>query len=436
MFTFIVAIGSTFVFGLMPALQGTRLDLMAGLKEREGTASKASHLWGRNVIVSGQVALAFVLLIVSGLMLAGFRAQLEQGPGFRTDHLQFMSFDAGIVHYSEPQRDLFYKRLLDQTRQAPGVKSAALSSNVPMNMGGITTIGVVPEGHELKKGENALNILDAVVTPDYFQTMAIPLLSGRTFLNPDTAQSPPVVIVNEQFARHYWPNQDPIGKRIRLNDNAGKQVQVIGVAKISKYIWISESPGDFVYLPFAQNPRFDMTMVAQSPNPNAAELAPVLRQIVQRLDRNMPVFDVRTMQSLYESRAVVTPRLISRTVGAMGLMGLILAVVGLYGVVSYSVNRRSREFGIRMAVGADRWKIVSMVLRHGLVLGTAGLAVGLVAGILAARLMMTSVLFSFPVQIMPFVAISALLLLAVTISAYAPARRAGLIDPMRALRDE
>jgi ABC-type antimicrobial peptide transport system permease subunit len=163
---------------------------------------------------------------------------------------------------------------------------------------------------------------------------------------------------------------------------------------------------------------------------------PVLRQTVQTLDRNMPIFEVRTMKSLYEARAVVVPNMISRTVGALGLMGLILAVIGLYGVVSYSVSKRSREFGIRIAVGADRMKLMQMVLKQTLLLGIGGLAVGLIAGIFATRAVTSQLLFSFPVGALPFLAVSVLLLFTIALAGYAPARRASLIDPMKALREE
>ena len=325
-------------------------------------------------------------------------------------------------------------KLLDQTRQAPDVKSAALTANTPLV--DVSVVAVIPEGHELKRGEHAIDTTDNIVSPGYFKTIGTPLVRGRDFLDTDTANTPQVAIVNEQFASHYWPKQDPIGKRIRLHDATGKQVEVVGVAKVAKYIFISESPLDYIFLPFSQNPQGNMRMLAQSKNSNSAALVPVLRQIVQRLDRNMPVFDVRTMESLYQMRAVSTPAMITQTVTALGLMGLVLAVVGLYGVVSYTVSKRSREFGIRMAVGADRRSVVRMVLQQGLILGTAGLAVGLVLGIVVARALANSAMFSFPTNVLPFVAVSILLLLSVTFSAYVPARRASLIDPMRALREE
>jgi predicted permease len=434
-FTLAIAVISTFLFGLTPALGSTRVDLSKALKEREGTGSKGTRLWGRNLIVGGQVALSLVLLIVAAFLVEGFRWQLNQGPGFRVEGLQLMSFDTGVVHYTDSQRDLFYQNLLQAARQTAGVESAALTSSVPMSMG-VDTIGVIPDGRTLKRGEDAPTVFDGVVSPDYFLTLSITLLEGRPFLQSDNMHTPAVAIVNQEFARHYWPKQSAIGKHVRLRDAAGKQVEVIGVAKTSKYIWITEMPMDFIYLPFAQNPQGNMALVAQSKAADAGILASALRQVVQRLDRNMPVFEVRTMKNLFEMRAVATPNLLSRLVAALGVMGLILAVIGLYGVVSYSVSRRSREFGIRMAIGADRQKVMRMVLRQSMVLGIGGIVVGLIAGVLACRVLTSQMLFAVPLGVRPFVVVSLLLIATILFAGFLPARRASLIDPMRALRDE
>jgi predicted permease len=434
--TLAAAVLSTFVFGLTPAIATTRVDLIQALKERDATISRGGRLWGRNLIVGGQVALSLVLLLVSAIMVDGFRGQLKQGPGYRIDHLQLMSFDPNLLRYTEAQRELFYKQLLDQVRMTPNVDSAALSSSVPMSPANINMIGVVPEGHTLKRGKDVPTAFDSVVTPDYFQTMAISVLRGRAFLESDTMHSPAVAIVNEQFAHHYWPNEDAIGKQIHVKEAAGKAVEIVGVARTSKYLWITEAPTDFVYLPFAQNPQADMTLLVQSKNSDAGTLMPVLWQVVQGLDRNMPIFEIRTMKNLYEARAVATPNMVSETVGGLGLMGLMLSVVGLYGVVSYSVNKRTREFGIRMAVGADRPKVVRMVLKQSLSLGAGGLAVGLIAGIFVTRAVTSQMMFAFHAGVLPFFVVSLVLLLTVGVAGYVPARRASLIDPMRALREE
>jgi ABC-type antimicrobial peptide transport system permease subunit len=207
---------------------------------------------------------------------------------------------------------------------------------------------------------------------------------------------------------------------------------------MSKYLWISESPMDYLYLPFSQHPQqSNMFLLAQSKAADAATLVPVLRQIVHNIDWNMPLFDVRTMESLYRSRAIATPDLITKTVGGMGLMALVLSVIGLYGVISYSVSRRAREFGIRMAIGADRRKVIGMVLRQGADLAVSGIAVGLLAGIWTSRAIASMDIFSFGrIGLMPFAAVSALLLFTTAVGAYIPARRASRIDPMRALREE
>ena len=434
--TLIIAVVSTFLFGFTPALRTTKVDLTQTLKDKDGAGKPRQRLWGRKMIVASQVALSLVLMLISLALLDGFRSQLDQGPGFRVERLQLMSFDPGLLHYTEAQRDVFYKQLLDKVRVLPGVQSATLSSAIPMSMSMLSTIGVVPEGYQLKKGESSVDTFDSVVSPDYFNVMDIPLVKGRGFEERDKKDTTPVAIVNEQFALHYWPNQDGIGKQIRLKDASSRPVTVIGVAKRSKYLWISESPIDFVYLPFSQNSQSTMALIAQSKSQDAASLIPRLRAVVQTIDRNMPLFEVRTMKSLYESRAIATPKIITNTVAAMGLMGLILSVIGLYGVVSYSVIRRSREFGIRMAVGAARHQVIGMVLRQGFTLALAGLTVGLVVGIFALRAIVSTLLFSFPIQVWPFVAVGVLLLVTTVLAAYAPARRASLIDPVRALREE
>ena len=280
-------------------------------------------------------------------------------------------------------------------------------------------------------------ILDNVVTPDYFATMEIPIVRGRSFSDADTADSSPVTIVNEQFARHYWPNENPIGKRLRLGDALGRVTEVIGVAKLSKYFWIGENANDYIYLPLSQNTQPNLFLIAQSKSADATTILPVLRRVIQSLNKDMPVFDVRTMADLYHNRAIATPNIITQLVAGMGAMGLILAVIGLYGVVSYSVTRRFREFGIRMAVGADRRDVVSMVLRQGAIIGVGGTAAGLIAGVFASIAIKSMVVFSFgSAGFKPFLAIALLLFCATLLGAYVPARRASHIDPMLALREE
>jgi macrolide transport system ATP-binding/permease protein len=445
-FTLIVSLLSTLLFGLTPALRATRPDLVPALKAADADASGPRRLWGRNLIVAGQVALSLLLLIVSAVLLRGFDAQLKQGPGFRTDHLFLTSFDTGLVHYTDEQTRRFYKDLLDRLRAAPGVRSAALTSVLPM-LGG-DSLQVVPEGYQLPRGEQALTVFDTYVSDGYFQTMDVRVLQGRGFLQTDLPDTPRVAVVNEQFAKHYWPKGDALGKRFHLKNASGDLVQIVGIARMAKYFWIAEPPLDYIYMPYTQSARAAhsgipavfsaMTVIAESPTADASGLAAVIREAGRGLDPNVPVYDVRTIHDLYTQRAVKTPDMIADSVAGLGLMGLILATIGLYGLIAYSVSRRTREIGIRMAIGADRPKVVRMILKQGFTLSAIGIGVGLVVSFFVCRLITTAIwIANFNTTNFGLFAAIALPLFAVTLAAtYAPARRASLIDPMRALREE
>jgi predicted permease len=435
-FTMAASLISTFLFGLTPALQTTRMDLVSSLKAADADSGGKRRLWGRNSIVAGQVALSLVLLIVSAVLLQGFHDELQQGPGFRTDHLWLTSLDTAPIHYTDDQTSRFYKDLLNKTRLSPAVRSAALMSSIPL-LGG-SGVAVVPEGYTLPRGQESLSIGASYVSDGYFATLGIPIVRGRGLMDSDRSDTPLVAVVNEKFAQGYWPKQDAIGKRFHLKTATGPLVQIVGIAKTTKYYWIAEPPLDFIYLPYTQEKNPALTIVSETAAPDAAVLAPVLREVVRAIDPSMPVSNLRSMQDYYTQRAVKTPNIISESVAGLGSMGLILAMVGLYGLISYSVSRRRREIGIRMAIGADRQKVIRMVLRQGLVLGSIGVAVGLIVSFFACRTVMTvawvATFDHLNYALFPAIAIPLLL---ITLAAtYAPARRASLVDPMRALRDE
>lgn len=435
-FTLGASLLATFLFGLTPALQATRVDLVSSLKAADADSSGRRRLWGRNTIVVGQVALSLLLLIVSGVLLRGFRDELLQGPGFRKDHLYLTTFDAQSVHYSNDQAARFFRDLLNKTRLAPGVRSVALTSNVPLF--GSRSVNLVPEGYTLPRGESAITMFECDVSEGYFATMHIPILRGREFQDSDRADTPPVAVVNERFASHYWPRQDAVGKRFHLGGATGPLVQIVGVAQMSKYFWIAEPPLDFIYLPYTQDRRTTMTVLVESAAPDSATLAPVLREVVRELDPAMVTYDARTMDDFYEQRAVKTPNMIAQTVATLGTMGLILAITGLYALIAYSVSRRAREIGIRMAIGAEPRQVIRMVLRQGLLLGGAGVSIGLILSVIACQ-MLTSVVFVASFSHLDYTVFPALgipLLLLTLLAAYGPARRASLIDPMRTLREE
>jgi predicted permease len=436
LFTIGASLLSTFLFGLTPALQTTRMDLVSSLKAADADSAGKRRLWGRNSIVVGQVALSLVLLIVSAVLLQGFRGELLQGPGFRIDRLWLTSFDTTPVHYTDDQTRRFYKDLLDKTRQAPGVRSAALISGIPLLGGG--GVSIVPEGYTLPPKQDSISVPNFYVSDGYFATGGIPILKGRAFLESDRQDTPLVAVANEQFAHHYWPGQDALGKRFHMKSATGPLVQIVGIAKMAKYFWIAEPPQDFIYLPYTQEQNQAMTIMAETDAPNAATLAPVLREVVRGIDPDMPVSNARTMQDYYTQRAVKTPDIIAQSVAGLGTMGLILAMVGLYGLISYSVSRRRREIGIRMAIGADRQKVIRMILRQGLVLGSVGVVVGLIISFFACRAVISVAwVASFDHLNYGLFPVIAIPLLLITLAAtFVPARRASLVDPMRALRDE
>jgi macrolide transport system ATP-binding/permease protein len=436
-FTLLVSLASTILFGLTPALRSTRPDLVPALKAADADLTEHRRLWGRNLLVAGQVAISLVLLTVSMVLFQGFSQEIDRGPGFRTNHLVMMSLNPTLVRYTDAQTQQFYKQLLQTVRSAPGVKSASWSSAIPLfpDQG---AIGVVPEGYQLPSGQQTVDVFSAAVSDHFFETMAIPVVRGRGFLESDTSNKPLVAVVNQQFAKHYWPNQDVIGKRFHLSSASGPLVQIVGVTKTTKYLWIAESPMEYLYLPLAQQPQSHMTLIAE-PEGNSANLVSELRELIRKLDSNMPIYDVRTMEDFYNDRAIKAPTIIVQTVGSMGVMGLLLATVGLYGLVAYSVSRRTREIGIRMALGADRINVIRMVLKQGSILAISGIVVGIIASVGADRLlnaMYGGSGMDKQEALTIFLLMPLTLLLVTLLATYAPARRASLVDPMKALRDE
>ncbi len=434
LFSLFSAIASALIFGLVPALQTSKSDLVPALKSAEPGAAVRRRMLGRNVLVIGQVALSMILLIATGMLMDGFRKILVLNPGFRTDHLLTMELDTSLVRYTQAQTRNFYKDLLNRASAVPGVRVVTLGKVMPLAPSqDMETF--IPEAYQFPKGQVNASAFASIVDENYFDVMQTPIIRGRTFSANDKEAAPLVAIVNQQFADTYWPREDPIGKRLQLKSKEDQWAQVVGVTKTGKYTFLGESPTPFLYLPFAQTQATRMVMFTDTMGDPASVVAP-LRQIVHDLDANQPVFNVRTFANFYQQRAIAIPRMIMEIVGTMGAMGLTLALIGLYGLVAYSVGRRTREIGLRMAVGASQSDILRMVLRQGLVLSLAGIGVGGVAAIAVARLMAAGLIGLGTPNPATYVLVPIILLLVTLASCYVPALRASRVDTMVALRYE
>jgi predicted permease len=346
-----------------------------------------------------------------------------------------MSVDTSFARYTDAQSAEFFRNAADGAREVPGVVRVAMMTSVPMMDVGFETL--VPEGFQFAAGKDSATVAASRIDEHYFDAMGIGIARGRAFRVEDDADAPKVAIVNEQFAKHYWPNQDPIGKRVRLAADK-TWVQVVGLARMSKYFFIAEAPTEFIYFPYRQRRVREMAMLVQSAG-DPSSLAGPLRAVVHRLDPSLPIYNVRTMAEFYRMRAIAIFNVIISTVASLGLMGLGLALVGLYGLVAYAASRRTREIGIRMAIGADERAVVRLVFGQGLVLAAVGLVIGLLASVGAGQALAAA----FPTgraadqsAVTAFAVVIPIVLAVTFLAAYVPAHRASRISPTQALRHE
>jgi putative ABC transport system permease protein len=433
-FTLLGGLTSAVIFGLAPAWQSLKTELIPALKNAESSQTASRKTVGRNVLVVGQVALSMVLLVAAGMLVDGLRRSESLQPGFRTDHLMIMSLDTALAGRTPAQAHNFYRGLADRARELHGVVSVALTSSIPL--GELQRSAVVPEHYELPQGTVNASVLSAVVDPSFFDTMKTEIVRGRRFEAGDKDGSRGVAIVNEEFVRTYWPNQEPIGKRIRLGDNRGPWLEVVGLAKTAKYKSLSEPPTPFLYLPFEQHEQPRMSLLVETADADASPLTAPLRDLVRTLDANQPISDLRTFSSFYRARAISGRLMLMQATSAMGALGLTLALVGLYGLVAYSVARRTREIGIRMAIGASRSDVMRMVVRQGLALSMAGILVGSVLSVVAGRLITAGLVGLGAPSQATYIIIPGVLIVLTMAASYIPARRASRVDPLRALRDD
>ena len=430
------ALLTSLVFGVAPALQASRIDLNKTLKEGGRGGAGASRHPLRRALVISEVALSLILLISAGLMMRSFLRLQQVNPGLNAENVLTLRVSLPSAKYDVPEkRQDFFKQLLERTRALPGVQSAGAISYLPLGGDGWGR-SLTVEGYPVLPVGQAPSINHCVVTPDYFRAMGITLLAGRDIADTDTRDSAKVVIVDERLAREYWPNESALGKRIRFGPPEGNEPwhTIVGVVGEVKHASLNLPERKSVYLPHAQVTIGGMALAVRTRG-NPESLAAAVRSQVRELDPNQPVTAVRTMSEIL-SRSVWQPRLYAILFGVFASVALLLASVGIYGVMSYTVTQRTHEIGIRMALGAQRGDVLRLVIRQGMWLALIGVVIGVLAS-LALTGLMQSLLFGIgTTDPVTFASVAALLSAAALVACYIPARRATKVDPMIALRYE
>lgn len=434
-FAFFAALMTGMIAGLVPSLQASRMDLSDVLKAggRSGGGS-ASHHRFRNALVVSQVAVSLLLLACAGFFIRSLQNSAHVDMGFRVDHTLMMSMDIGLQGYGEERGQQFYKQLSERVRSLPGVRDAAISSYIPMGYDN-SGVNIFPEGQVIDDKSKTETAFDDMVQANYFRAAGTPVIQGREFTEADSALAPKVAIINDTFAKKIWPGQDPIGKTFRTEKN-GPPIQVVGLTRTGKYLFLYETPQLYAYFPIAQryNSATNLFVYTQS---DPQQLVPAVRDQIRQLDAGLPVFAVTTMEAHVQyGKPLLPARLGAMLVGAFGLLGLVLASVGVYGVVSYSVSQRTQEIGIRTALGAQSSHVLRMVLRQGMSMALIGTAVGIILSFLLFR-GLSSVLYGVKsTDLVTLTAVSAMLLAVAFAASYIPALRATHVDPVVALREQ
>jgi predicted permease len=428
-FALALALATGVLFGLAPALQATRPDMVPALKESDaGTGARRTRL--RSTFVVAQLAMSLLLLITAGLFVRTLQKALTADIGLDPDGVVIAGITLSPHGYNEERARIFYRLLLERLEAVPAIHSASLSMFAPLSGNVITHAVQLPDQPvDAQSSSRMANV--GVVAPGYFETMRIPLLAGRPFTSADDAGAPPVVIVNQTMAERFWPGENPIGQHIR---SAGRELQVVGVARDGKYESYRDQPLSFLYLPLEQNFEADMTVLVRS-GADPAEALVTLQREVAALDPDIALKEAMPLPSRI-GFSLFPQRLAAVMVGIFGLVGLLLAAIGIYGILAYQVAQRTREIGIRMALGARTTDIRRMFVRQGFTLTVVGLGIGMAAAFALTRLL-SSLLFEVgATDPVTFAAVAVVLTAVAVLASYLPARAATRVDPNVALRAE
>jgi predicted permease len=435
LFSLTVSLVAGAIFGLAPALQATRPGLSQALRETSAQGG-AARTRLRSVLVVAQIAISLVVLIAAGLVVRTLQQLQTMNPGFDSQNGLTMSFDLGLQGYDEDRGQQFYKQLTERVKTLPGVKSATISSYIPLSLN-FNSRNIFVEGQPAERGENVPLSMNASAGPGYFETMGTPLVQGRGFTDQDGAKTEQVAVVNETFVRRLLPvssSAEAIGKRFSYHSAGGPYIRIVGVARDGKYFNITEEPRSFFWSPMTQYYQTTGILTVRTEG-NPESLLGAVRKEVQALDPNLPLFDVKTLTE-HMRLALFAPKIAAMVLGVFGFVALLLSAIGIYGITSYTVAQRTHEIGIRLALGAQLSDVLKLVLSHGLKLTLIGAALGLVGAYLATRAI-TSVLYGVSAtDPLTFGAVSVLLIGVALLACYVPSRRATRVDPLIALRNE
>jgi len=430
-FAFAVSILTGLVFGMVPALRSSRTSVSEVLKEETRTVGRSrSRISLANTLLAGQVAISLVLLVVAALFLRSIQHEYTIDPGFETKHLALFMLYPGQAGYDRARTEQFYKQARDRIGSVAGISSVSWASNLPL--WGRKETGVVIEGQEQRKKSDAISAVVNTIDFNYFPTLGIPFLEGHDFTQDDRDNSTPVAIINDTMAAKYWPNQDPVGKRLQLP--RGKEfLQVVGVVKTTNYQTLGETPQACIYIPLRQNYSDGMILYVRTERDPSTILAAVQGEI-RGLDPALPMEDMRTGTKVID-QALWWSKIGVGLLGVFGLLALGLASVGLYGIMAYSVNQRRREIGVRMALGAGPAEVSLFILRQGMTVVFSGIALGVVLAFLLGRALSRFLYEVSANDPLSLGAASLVLLVVAFLACYLPARSASRVDPLVALRE-